>query len=262
MEQFEPTERTETLLYEGHDFPVIKQIGKNIGIDWLTLNQSNITERIEEGTGISEDDACRFKADFRNLKRKYQLGSCRILWSEGSDGKAALEGIISNPCEASWMWLYTGEYDQSNCNKRNQYLTKWEKVSLNNIANPLDAMFYIECLAEYYKYLGISFPHISSHIVGSKDITICGRSRSSNIFRFSFELPFNDNFDYQKHIRNFAREKRIPVRAGKNGIFFKSKKLVLLKENSFCEKYWEAKDLESLSASILLFDVLSKAMKK
>lgn len=248
MDQTDQHELKDTPLYILADFPVITP---NHNIDWETSVDTPLTERLEKGVVITEENAELFQNEFNELKKRYGFKHAEIGWIEKDNGLYSLKRINVNAGNGLWMHVFSGIGDHEGTPMEAE-LTPSSRLEYHNIDSSYQALFLVESLAHYFKHADITFPFIRSET-----------DPSTNSLVYSFEIPYDERFDYVKSLPIYCYNCKFPIQEiSKTRIAINEDCVAYLSTNENNEKVWIAKELTSANDAVQLFHLLAVLLKR
>lgn len=251
-------EPNESIHYETQDFPVISESGPYV--DWQAYEKTFIVERLEEGIGLTQTQMQEVIADIHILEKLYNYGTNRLDWAKRSDGTIYLEAIFPDAGNGLWMYIFNKEGDHEHT-PMEDILSPESKIYTHNLDDTYEAIFFVECLASYYKQIGIEFPHIKGNFLGIESIQAGGVTIEAITRDYSFEIPCNENFDYKKILTLYTNNLGIKMKTiDSNSLETYSGSKAILTPTAQGQ-IWMAKNIATAHDATKLFRLLSIPLK-
>lgn len=256
----DPKDHTVNSIYETYDFPVIVTNENGAYIDWNTYEKTAVVEILEKGISLTPKQAQKVTEDIHVLEEVYDYRTNRLDWKQRPDGTLYLEAIFPEAGNGLWMYLFSREGDHKGT-PMEAILKPKTKVNTHNIDHASQAIFFVECLATYYKQIGIQFPHIRANKVGIQKREVGDRTIERIIRNYSFEIPWQDTFDYQGILTNYTNNLEIKMKGINSNCLetLNGDKALLIPTQQ--GKIWRAQNLESAYDAVKLFRLLSIPLK-
>lgn len=237
----------ENILYSTDDFPTVKMVSsKHFEIDWDPKRRTDLVDRFREGIFLTSENAKDFINEFLEIRNRFGCPKAELRWLNTLDfhpliGWHSLTRIITFPEEVEQydymdMFSFNGAYKDTALEVRD--LKPSNKMMAHNIENPNTAIFYIETIAHYLRYAGISFPHISTEANDKGDLF------------YSFEIPFTPKSQERYELACLTE----PLLYDNLSVYTEQKK------DGRC--VWVANDLPDPLVAIKLFNSLSAPLKQ
>jgi len=254
----------ENIYFESYDFPVTEAWGSQYTIDWNAPEVTDLTKRIEKNISITSENTNNFIKEFEELRYRHGYPYARLDWihkPDSIDDWHSLECIMPDAGGGVWMYIFSGAGDHAGT-PMELNLTSEKRLDLHNIDHADTAIFLIESLAHYLRYAGIAFPYISTDIKSIHKDNRFGSNRDIIDLSYSFELPYEPLFDYEKKISFFTENQRIKMLEITNErIAIDEMNFATLEQGANGQKVWKVDRIESGYAAIRLFSLLSKPLK-
>lgn len=247
--------------YEKYDFPVVEVGSSGYIIDWVASTKTELISEITDGISITSENALEFTSEFDDLRKRHGYPNARLDWIDKPNDWHSLECIMPDAGQGIWMYIYSGKGDHADSPMEGN-LTVKNRLDNHNIDFSDTAIFLIEGLAHYLRYAGITFPYIQTSIKEIRKENRFGFEREVTDLLYSFELPYDPEFDYKKSLTIYTGNHKIKVlEISDERIALDEKNLATLQLNEKGEKVWKAQSLESSSTASRLFSLLSKPLK-
>lgn len=251
----------ENIHYEANDFPVIRNGNSGYGIDWESSEETPFVKKLDQGIKITRKNAEAFEQEFARLRVIHDYPNARLDWIMKPDDWCSLECIMPDAGNGVWMYIYSEKGDHTGA-PMEYTLTPNTRLDIHNLDYADTGIFLVESLAEYLKFAGIIFPHILTNLEGTHTEVISNFHLKRHNLSYSFELPYDDTFDYAGRLKIYAENMRIKLSEISNERFARdSNNFVTLETNPNGQKFWKAKRILSSSGAVLLFDLLSIPLK-
>lgn len=256
----DPQDPIVDFIYETYDFPVIVTNENGAHIDWLAYEETDVVKRLEKGISLTSEQAQKVTDDIHVLEELYNYRTDRLDWEQRSNGMLYLEAIFPDAGNGLWMYLFSKEGDHKGT-PMEDILKPKTKVDTHNVDYASQAIFFVECLAAYYKQIGIQFPYIKANKSGVQKCQAGDHTIERITRNYSFEIPWNDTFDYQEILTNYTNNLGIKMAQIESDYLetqYGGKAQLITTPQG---KIWVAQNLESDYDAVKLFRLLSIPLK-
>lgn len=246
--------------YEIYDFPVVVTTENGAYIDWHAYEETNVVKRLEDGISLTEEQAQEVTESIHGLEKLYNYGNNRLDWEQRPDGAFYLEAIFPDAGDGLWMYLFskTGDHEGT---PMEEILKPNSKIDIHNVDTPSQAIFLVECLVAYYKEIGIQFPYIKGNQSGIETIRAGDHALRRVTRDYSFEIPWNNNFNYKDILSRYAAGMGIEMNSIENDYLETTNGSKVALVTTPQGKVWTAKNIGIVFDATKLFKLLSIPLK-